>query len=143
MFGGLQFWRVRRQEEQVDMVGHAQALCGLAEADSNYLESLGKVGAAGTRTEAIHSYEEALRSYPQNDGHEIRVALAEQYLRRSYELPGPTGSSACEDVHRAQELITHALRYVATQRNASLSRRAKKAQQECAERAVALGCGSR
>jgi tetratricopeptide (TPR) repeat protein len=119
-----------------------QALCALAQADSDYLESLGRVGAAGTRTEAITSFEEALRSYPQNEGHEIRVALAEQYLRRSYELPGPTGSKACEDIHHAQELITHALKYVATQRNAALSKRAKNAQQECAERATALNCGS-
>ena len=26
MFGWLEFWRIRRQEEQMDMVGHAQAL---------------------------------------------------------------------------------------------------------------------
>jgi hypothetical protein len=29
MLGGLEFWRIRRQEEQVDVVGHAQPLGGM------------------------------------------------------------------------------------------------------------------
>jgi len=117
-----------------------RALCSLAQADSDYLDRLQAIGAVGTRGEAIESYEKAIELFKPTAAQEIRVALAEQYFKRSKELPGPTGSMACEDVRRAQQLISHALRYVATQRDANLLRRANKLQRDCAERAAALGC---
>ena len=117
-----------------------QALCGLAQADSDYLDHLNAIGAGGTRTEAINSYEQALETFRPAEGQEIRIALAEQYFKRSKEIPGPTGSMACEDVRRAQQLISHALRYVATQRDANLLRRANKLQQDCLARSAVLGC---
>jgi tetratricopeptide (TPR) repeat protein len=117
-----------------------RALCSLAQADSDYLDRLTTVGAAGTRTEAINSFEKALETFKPAEGQEIRIALAEQYFKRSNELPGPTGSMACEDVRHAQQLVSHALKYVATQRDANLLRRANKLQRDCADRAAELGC---
>jgi tetratricopeptide (TPR) repeat protein len=119
-----------------------QALCSFTQASSDYLDRLQAVGTAGTRDYAIDAYEKALGYFRPGEGQEIRIALAEQYFKRSKELPGPTGSSACEDVRHAQELIAHALRYVATQRDATLLRRANKLQRDCAERAATLGCTS-
>jgi tetratricopeptide (TPR) repeat protein len=117
-----------------------RALCSLAQADSDYLDRIKTVGAGGTRTEAINSYEKALETYKPTEGQEIRVALAEQYFKRSKELPGPTGNMACDDVRHAQQFVSHALRYAATRNDPNLLKRANKLQRDCVERATALGC---
>jgi tetratricopeptide (TPR) repeat protein len=117
-----------------------QALCSFAQASSDYLERLQTVGAFGTRGKAIDAYEKALVFFKPAEGQEIRIALAEQHLKRSKELPGPTGKMACDDITQAQQLLTHALRYAETRNDPTLLKRANKLQRDCAERAAALGC---